>query len=685
MLKYIKKMKRNYLGFNSWGNNGTYGRTSIACGLGKMRNTVGSTTRIYNYCSRTSVDPLACLLNFLPNSGSNSNSGSTKTIPSSPTITSIVSGNNQLIVNFIAPTYDGGSPITNYLYSTDNGASFTSSELATSPITITGLINGTTYNVVIRAVNSIGTGAPSNSYSATPSTVPNPPTSLSATTGNTEATISFTAGSNGGSAITDYLYSTNGVTYVSSGDSTSPITITGLTNGVTYNITLKAVNANGNSIASIAVSVTPNNVVVPLAPVLTGISFKTTDSMTITFTQASNGITITNYKYSLNGGPFFPLSPVDTSSPVTINGLASNTSYDIRLRAVSAVGDGDVSNTLTDTTYTNVNYASFTTPGTTTWTAPTGVTFVQYLIVGGGGGGGAAYSKINVLGNILVTDVPQAGAYWINSANLTNGRYSGRMYYGNNTGQNSSSFADPIRLTASQKLTPTGVIYDYNKWYNSEIVYSLTSALVSTTNWIPPYQVNSTYCNNSSGGGGGGSGGKYSIQGGTNKYNVVPGTTYTIIVGAGGAGGIGGSNTETNGSPGGDSSFDTVIMQGGSGGSYSRNASQNVDAGKYGKGGNGGQAYGNLVGGSGGGQTSSNNYGLYNSGGAGFSGAGSDFDGNGTKYYGRGGNGGVPNNVTIGTTTANVGKGGNGTGALLNSFANGLAGGSGIVMLKYYT
>jgi hypothetical protein len=45
----------------------------------------------------------------------------------------------------------------------------------------------------------------------------------------------------------------------------------------------------------------------------------------------------------------------------------------------------------------------------------------------------------------------------------------------------------------------------------------------------------------------------------------------------------------------------------------------------------------------------------------------------------------VPNTVATGTTPANVGKGGNGSGATLNSFANGIAGGSGIVMLRYYT
>lgn len=423
----------------------------------------------------------------------------------------------------------------------------------------------------------------------------------------------------------------------------------------------------------------------PLAPVLTGVSFKTTDSMTITFTQETNGITITNYKYSLNGGPYTALSPVDVSSPITISGLTPNTSYNITLKAVSVDGDSNASNTLSETTYANVNYDTFTNVGTSSWTAPAGVTFVQYLIVGGGGGGGATYSKINVLGDILVTDTPQVEAYWINSANLTNGRYSGRMYYGLNSGQNSSSFSDPIRLTASQDFTPAGVTYPYNKWYNTELVYSLTGALVNTTNYFSPYIINSTYCNNISGGSGGGCGGQVKVLSGTNKYDVIPGTTYTVIVGDGGEGGIGGSNTETNGSPGGDSSFDTIISLGGSGGSYSRNGGNNVDTSKFGKGGQGGQTSGNFVGGSGGNSTFNSNYGRYNSGGPGANGTLVNFDGTGNVFYGAGGTGGVPNTVATGTTVANVGKGGEGTGATLNSYANGIDGGSGIVILKYYT
>jgi hypothetical protein len=589
------KKTLNLIGFNIWNNNSRIrGQSSIDYGLGKIRNTLASTTRIHKHCSKHSSDPLNCTF---------------------------------------------GNVILNHNTSTN------------PPI-----------NLIL----------------------PDPPTILNAVTGNGEVDIHFNSVSNS-LPHSDHLYSLDGNTYVSAGSISSPIKITGLTNGTTYNITLKAVNANGNSIASNSVSVTPNNLG-PLPPVLTSVTFKTTDTMVITFTQETNGIAITNYKYSIDGGNnYISFSPVDVVSPVTINGLSSNTTYNICLKAISSVGESPSSNIITETTYANVNYVSFTNVGSSTWTAPNDVTFVQYLVVGGGGGGGATYSKINVLGNVSVTDTPQAGKYWINSANLTNGRYSGRMYYNFNSGQNSSSFTDPIQLTASQNFTPSGVVYPYNKWYNIEMVYILNSALVTTSNYFSPFNIDSTQCNNISGGSGGGAGGQVKFLTGTNKYNVTPGTTYQINVGSGGQGGIGGSNSESNGNAGGDSSFDTIISLGGSGGSYSRNMSLNQDTNKNGKGGNGGQGYGNLVGGSGGGQTNSNNYGRYNSGGPGASGFYINFDGNGSIFYGAGGTGGVPNTVATGTTLANVGKGGNGTGAQLNSYSNGIDGGSGIVIIKYYT
>ena len=96
-------------------------------------------------------------------------------------------------------------------------------------------------------------------FRAADTTAPAAPTSLVATAGDGQASISFTQGSNGGSAITNYKYSLDGTTYtaLSPAATTTPITISGLTNSTSYIIYLKTVNAVGDSSASTSVSVTP--------------------------------------------------------------------------------------------------------------------------------------------------------------------------------------------------------------------------------------------------------------------------------------------------------------------------------------------------------------------------------------------------------------------------------------------
>ncbi len=94
------------------------------------------------------------------------------TVSGSPTINSITPGNNQLSVAFTVPKSDGGSEILNYEYSTNGGTSFTACSPAqtASPIGITGLTNGVSYNVQIRAINGVtGNGIATASTQATPS------------------------------------------------------------------------------------------------------------------------------------------------------------------------------------------------------------------------------------------------------------------------------------------------------------------------------------------------------------------------------------------------------------------------------------------------------------------------------------------------------------------------------------
>ena len=95
---------------------------------------------------------------------------------------------------------------------------------------------------------------------------PERPYDLLATAGDGSATISFTPGNDQGNAITNYLYSTNGVDYTAldPADASSPITITGLTNGEGVSITLKARNSEGDSPASESVVIVPPVATVPV-------------------------------------------------------------------------------------------------------------------------------------------------------------------------------------------------------------------------------------------------------------------------------------------------------------------------------------------------------------------------------------------------------------------------------------
>lgn len=93
------------------------------------------------------------------------------TAPGAPTAVAATAGNGQATISFNPPASDGGSPITSYQVIASGGGPTASG--TTSPITITGLANGTTYSFTVQAFNAVGPGpmsAPSNSV--TPTAVP---------------------------------------------------------------------------------------------------------------------------------------------------------------------------------------------------------------------------------------------------------------------------------------------------------------------------------------------------------------------------------------------------------------------------------------------------------------------------------------------------------------------------------
>jgi hypothetical protein len=247
-------------------------------------------------------------------------SASSTAIPggaTAPTISSITAGNQKLTVSFSAPSSTGGFPITDYEYSTNNGSTWVSSGSVTSPIIISGLTNGTTYQVKLRAKGSFA-GVPSGATSGTPiATVASAPTISSITTSSKTLTVNFSAPTdNGGSSITNYKYSTDGINYIafSPAQTSSPLTIsflsteggtTALIDGVSYPITIKAVNTTGDSVASNSISATP------------GVASSGGGSITPTPTPTPTPIqTRTPRPNNLITNP---LTPIPTPSPTPVN------------------------------------------------------------------------------------------------------------------------------------------------------------------------------------------------------------------------------------------------------------------------------------------------------------------------------------------------------------------------------
>ena len=133
-------------------------------------------------------------------------------------------------------------------------------------------INGTGADPSFVA-GAFGTNMGNYGLAVTPeptSSVPSAPTALVATAGDRSASISFTAGADNGSAITNYEYKLGdgSWTALSPADTTTPVTIPSLTNGTTYSIRLRAINGagDGNGAQSDAVLVTPAAPVSPVVP-----------------------------------------------------------------------------------------------------------------------------------------------------------------------------------------------------------------------------------------------------------------------------------------------------------------------------------------------------------------------------------------------------------------------------------
>ena len=131
--------------------------------------------------------------------------GTPFTTPGAPQHLSGVPGDEQVMLTWDAPSSDGGSAILRYEYAIDDSGTWIDAGLDLEE-TVPGLTNGQQYAFEVRAVNSAGPGAPART-AATPLGMPSVPASLTATGGDGEVVLEWSApADDGGTPVTGYGY-----------------------------------------------------------------------------------------------------------------------------------------------------------------------------------------------------------------------------------------------------------------------------------------------------------------------------------------------------------------------------------------------------------------------------------------------------------------------------------------------
>jgi hypothetical protein len=228
------------------------------------------------------------------------------------------------------------------------------------------------------------------------------PTIGTATVTANTASITFTPSANtNGSTVISYTAISN--TGISNTNTTSPVSVTGLTKNTAYTFTVVTNSTLGSSASSSA----SNSILaqgVPNAPTIgTATISGTTACISFTSPACNGANAITSYTATSCPGS---ITGTGASSPISVSGLTGGTSYTFKVKATNGIGTGPCSSTSNSVTAQVIGSASYTTPGTYSWVAPTGVTSVSVVAVGagtktnscGGGGGGLGWKN-----NISVT------------------------------------------------------------------------------------------------------------------------------------------------------------------------------------------------------------------------------------------------------------------------------------------
>ena len=252
--------------------------------------------------------------------------------PGAPIIGTAIAGNTQATVSFTAPT--GGASITSYTVTSSPG-NITATGSA-SPISVTGLTNGTAYTFTVTATNAGGTGSPSAaSTSVTPMGTTTTTVASSLNPSTYDATVTFTATVLPSTATGTVTFkdgsTTLGTGTLSSGTatlSTSALTATSHAISAVYGGDTAYTTSTSSTLTQTV------NAVAPGAPTI-GTATGGNAQATVTFTAPAftGGGPITGYTVTSSPGGF---SASGNGSPLVVSGLTNGTTYTFTVTATNS-------------------------------------------------------------------------------------------------------------------------------------------------------------------------------------------------------------------------------------------------------------------------------------------------------------------------------------------------------------
>ena len=262
------------------------------------------------------------------------------TVPAAPASVNAARGNGQVDVSWTAGSAPGAGATTGWQVQVDDGEwTDVAGGASASSHSVTGLTNGTAYTFSVRAVNSFGAGE-ATSDSATPATTPSAP-DVAAMRGDGSTSVSWTAGDDGGSAVTGWQVQVNGGGWSDVAADTTSVSVD-TDDGTAYTIEVRGVNDVGEGAAGSA-SVDAGST--PAAPTVTATGGNGT--ITVSWTAGDDGgssISAWHYRMKVSIGDYgdWNEASADTMS-VTLSDLGSGTgvlSYTFQVRGVNGVGEG---------------------------------------------------------------------------------------------------------------------------------------------------------------------------------------------------------------------------------------------------------------------------------------------------------------------------------------------------------